>query len=134
MFANRHVRYLLGLVLGGCAGLSLTVSVLPVVLRLAGVGEELVLTRALAPLAPWAALMWAAGGISAARAGSPLAGAVILGLVGAAAAVMLVAFALALEPRSVLAAILAGGFYGALGGLIIGRVLAPRIDDDEDGS
>ena len=76
MFANRHVRYLLGLVLGGCAGLSLTVSVLPVVLRLAGVGDELVLTRALAPLAPWAALLWAAGGLSAVRAGSPLAGAV----------------------------------------------------------
>ena len=53
--------------------------------RLAGVGDELVLTRALAPLAPWAAMLWAAGGVSAVRAGSPLAGAVILGLVGAAA-------------------------------------------------
>ena len=132
MFANRHYRYLLGLVLGGCAGLSLTVSVLPVVLRLAGVGEELALTRALAPLWPWAALLWAAGGWSAARAGTPLAGAVILGLAGSASAVILVAFALTLELRSVGAAVLAGGLYGALGGLIIGRILAPRTADDSE--
>jgi hypothetical protein len=71
MTSNRHLRNLIGLVLGGCAGLSLTVSILPLALYLGGFGSQLALTQAMAPLWPWVVLIWAAGGLSMGRVGAP---------------------------------------------------------------
>lgn len=125
MLRNRHVRNLLAIVLGGCAGLSFTVSVLPIMLQLGNVGGQLELTRALVPLWPWAALLWAAGGLSAARLGAPVPAAVVLGLVGAVSGILLLVFGPGLAFAPAVFAVVSGGIYGGLGGLILGRVLAP---------
>ncbi len=130
MTNNRHVRHLLGIVLGGCAGLSFTISVLPVALKLGNIGDQLELTRAVAPLWPWAALLWAAGGLSAVRSGSALLAAVVLGIVGAASGALLVVFGPGAAAGPLAFGVIAGLVYGGLGGLIMGRVLAPPPADE----
>jgi hypothetical protein len=123
MLNNRHLRNLLASVLGGCAGLSFTISVLPVMLQLGNIGGQLELTRLLVPLWPWAALLWAAGGLSAVRVGTPLPAALVLGLVGAASGALLVGLGPGMAPLPAVIGVVSGAVYGGLGGLILGRVL-----------
>ena len=132
MVTNRHVRHLLGIVLGGCAGLSFTVSVLPVVLHLGRIGEQLEMTRMLAPLWPWAALLWAAGGLSAVRVTGAVQAGMVLGIVGAMSGALLVAFGPGIAPGPLAYGIIAGTIYGGLGGLILGRVLTPPPPEELD--
>jgi hypothetical protein len=130
MLRNRHVRNLIAIVLGGCAGLSFTVSVLPVMLQLGNVGGQLQLTRALVPLWPWAALVWAVGGLGCARLAAPLPAALLLGLVGAATGILLVVFGPGFAPLPGIFGLVSGLVYGGLGGLILGRVLAPSSEGE----
>jgi hypothetical protein len=125
MFSRTPIRLGLGAVLGACAGVSLVLSVLPVALPLAGFGDQLFLVRALSGAALPAALVWAVGGVAAARLGRPLPGAVALGLVGLLSAALLSGLVLAFQPALVAAAGAAGLVYGFVGGMILGRVLAP---------
>lgn len=134
MTQNRHVRRLLAVVLGGCAGLSFTVSVLPVALKLGNIGDQLALTRSLAPLWPWAALLWAAGGLTAVRTGAMLPAAVVLAVVGAASGALLVAFGPGVAAGPMAFGVIAGVVYGGLGGLILGRVLAPPPPEESEES
>jgi hypothetical protein len=124
MTTNPLVRNLLGIVLGGCAGFSLAVSVLPMALSMARFGDQLALAGVLAPMWPWSALLVAAGGWNVARLGAPLFGMLILGVAGLAAALLTVGGGLGLVAGPMAVGGLAGAVYGALGGLILGRVLA----------
>ena len=124
MVRNRYLRFLLAVVLGGCAGLSYTISVLPVVLQWGKVGTQLELARVLAPLWPWIALLWAAGGFNATRVSTPLQAAVVLGLVGAVSGGLLAFLGPGLAASTLVIGVVSGAIYGGLGGLILGRVLA----------
>ena len=124
MTTNPYVRNLLGIVLGGCAGFSLAVSVLPMALNMARFGDQMDLARVLAPKWPWSALLVAAGGWNVARLGAPLFGMMVLGVAGLAAALLTVGSGLGLVAGPMAVGGLAGAVYGALGGLILGRVLA----------
>lgn len=128
MTSNRHVRYLLGIVLGGLAGFSFTISVFPSALGLSDARNVRLVAAAAAGMWPWLALVWAVGGWSvarlAARAGTPWMGGVILGLVGGASGIALAVLRIgaALWPLGM--GLLAGAAYGFVGGWILGRVLA----------
>ncbi len=130
MVRNPHVRYLLAMLLGGCAGLSFTISVLPVVLQMGRIGPQIEMTRVLVPLWPWAALLWAVGGFSAARVTGLLQSAVVLGVVGAVSGPLLVAFGPGAAPVPMAIGAVSGVIYGGLGGLILGRILAPAEPEE----
>ena len=132
MTSNRHVRYLVGLVLGGCAGLSLTVSILPMALYLGRFGEQLELTMALAPLWPWVVLVWAAGGLSVGRVAAPRPGMAILTVVGLVTGGLTVAFGLGTLPAAMFMGVMVGGVYGGLGGMLLGRILTPPPPEESE--
>jgi len=132
MLSNRHARNLLGLLLGGCAGLSLTVSILPMVLQMGAAGDQWTLTRLLAPLWPWVTLIWAVGGWSVARMAAPLTGLLILAVVGAVTGGMAVGFGVGLNVGPIAIGTGAGAVYGSLGGLILGRVLSQPSSGETD--
>lgn len=125
MLRSHLVRQALGAALGALAGASLCLSVLPMALQLAGYGSHLAIGVYLARLAPFAALVMAGGGWGVARSRHPLPAAVVFSLAGLATGLMLTSFGLGREARLVAAGAGAGWLYGLLGGLILGRVLAP---------
>jgi hypothetical protein len=131
MTANPHLRNLLGLILGGCAGLSLAVSVLPTVLHLGRIADEPALLRALAPLWPWSTLVGAAGGFGVARTGGVRIGGIVLAVAGAAAALLVTGLGLGARPAALAMAAAAGAAYGGFGGLILGRILGGPGAPDE---
>jgi hypothetical protein len=124
MIRNNVLRYLLGIVLAGMAGLSFCLSILPVALEIVGAGSQIQLAAVLSRLAPFSALLWAAGGYAVARAGFLKAGMVIMVVVGVATGLLLVGRGLAADPRWLTAGALAGLVYGLVGGMILGRVLS----------
>ncbi len=82
MIRNPKLRALVGVVLGACAAASLTLSVLPLVLFQAKIGDESTLAYLLSRFLPHMALIWAVGGWAVSRATTVLAGAVTLGITG----------------------------------------------------
>ncbi|MEZ4387011.1 MAG: hypothetical protein R3D98_05450 [Candidatus Krumholzibacteriia bacterium] len=130
MLSRRPVRYLVGLVLGGCAGLSFTLSVVPTALHLGRIAGQLELTRAVAPLWPWTVLLWASGGLTAAHLGAPRPAAVTLACLGLGSGLLLVLFGPGLTGSTAAFGGAAGVIYGGLAGLILGRVLGPRPAED----
>lgn len=129
MIKNKLVRYLLGALLGGLAGLSFCISILPVALQLVGAGDQAYAVAALTEFAPYSALLWAVGGLSVARAGFLKAGMVIMAVVGLSAGLLLVARGIAPQGPFLMAGALSGLVYGLVGGMILGRVLAPTVPD-----
>ena len=123
MIRNNPLRYLLGAFLAGLAGLSFCISVLPVALQIAGAGTQDYLGVILSQYAVYAALIWAVGGWSTARAGFLKAGMIIMGLVGVATGLILVAWGITPEPGYLAAGGLSGLVYGLVGGMILGRIL-----------
>lgn len=122
MIRNPRIRQLLAVVLAGLAGMSFTVSVLPLTLYQAGVGDEPVLIRLLSGwLLPIMAL-WSVGGWGARRPPRQVAGALVLGITGAISGMLLGAVALHPGLRILGVGALTGLVYGFLGGLIIHRV------------
>jgi hypothetical protein len=134
MFQNAKVRFVLSFVLGACAGLSLCVSVLPLVLFQAKIGDEATLAYLLTRFAPHVMLIWAIGGWAAARTGFVLGGGLVLGTTGLATGLFLM-FA-ALHPSLKILAVggVTGLLYGFLGGMILARVLAAPGPAEEDES
>lgn len=126
MTSNRHVRYLLGIVLGGLAGFSYTISVFPYALGLSDARNVQLVAAATAGMWPWLALVWAVGGWSVARAsartGVPWMGGVTLGLVGGASGVALAVLRIGTALWPIGMGLLAGVVYGFAGGWILGRV------------
>lgn len=124
MIRNIHLRRLLGLLLGGFAGISLCLSILPMVIQMIGAGDQTAVAFRLGSYFPYVALIWAAGGWSVTRTAAPLAGALTMAVVGLVSGLMLAYFGLAPEPRLLMAGAFAGLLYGFLGGLILGRILS----------
>lgn len=122
---------LVGIVLGACAGSSLCLSVLPLTLHQARIGDEMILAGRLAGYLPHVALVWAAGGWGVARVGFPFGGGVVLGVAGLVAALFAVSSALHVAPKILLVGGVTGLVYGFLGGLLLGRILAPPGADGE---
>lgn len=123
MIKNTPFRYLLGVVLAGLSGLSFCISILPVALQIAGAGTQEYLGVILSQYAVYSGLIWAAGGWSVARAGFLKAGMIIMGLVGIATGLVLVAWGITPDPAYLAAGAASGLVYGLVGGMILGRVL-----------
>lgn len=132
MIRNPLLRTLAALFLGGAAGVSLCVSVLPMILQLRGAGDASALAFYLSRYLVPSALVWAVGGVSVARVRHLQAAGIIMGLVGVVTGTGLVGLGLAPVLEYLVVGGLTGLIYGYLGGLILGRVLAlpvPREDD-----
>lgn len=125
MLRSPFIRQAVGAALGALAGASLCLSVLPMALQVVGYGSHLAIGVYLARLAPFAALVMAGGGWGLARSRHPLPAAIVFSLAGLATGLLLTAFGLGREPRLMAAGAGAGWLYGLLGGLILGRLLAP---------
>ena len=123
MIRNNHIRRLLGILLGGFSGISLCLSILPMVMEMIGAGDQTAVAYRLSPYILYVALVWAAGGWAVTRTEGPLAAAFTLAVVGLVSGTMLAYFGLHNEVRLLLAGALSGLVYGFLGGLILGRVL-----------
>lgn len=131
MIKQRWFRYVLGLVLGGFAGLSLASSVLPAVISSVVVVESFFIRYALGDYAGYAALVWAVGGFMVARTGVPKMAPFILGGVGLVTGLLLGYVGFGTGSNLVIICGVAGGGYGVIGGLLLGSVLAPPAEIDE---
>ena len=131
MIRNTHLRRLLGALLGGLAGVSFCLSILPMVMHMIGAGDETAVAYRLSPYLVYTVLVWAAGGWSVTRTAAPLAGAVILAVVGLVTGLLLAWFGLDHGVRLFAAGALGGLFYGFLGGLILSRVAGIPPTDQE---
>lgn len=132
MVGNIHIRRVLGILLGGFAGVSLCVSILPMVMEMIGVGNQAAVAYRLSPYVLQSALVWAAGGFSVTRLANPLGGAVIMGIVGLATGIILAVYGLNSEAKIVAAGAFGGLLYGALGGMILGRILSTHVPAKDD--
>lgn len=133
MLRSPVARHLLGTALGALAGASLCLSVLPMALQVAGYGSHLAIGAYLARFTGFAALVMAAGGWGVARSRHPLPAMAVFSLAGLATGLMLAGVALGRESRLMAAAAGAGWLYGLLGGIVLGRVLAPPAAEPEPG-
>jgi hypothetical protein len=122
-FKRINLRAVGAVLLGGCAGLSLTSSIIPTVMATAGLGDSFSARWALGEYAVYAMMAWAVGGWAARKTGSAAGGAVVLGFVGVASGLLLTWFALGSAVNLLLAGGGAGLVYGAFGGLLIGSTL-----------
>ena len=133
MFASKRVRCAIGIILGGCAALSLTTTVLPKVLSDAGLTEDFQVVWDLGGYTVYCVLAFAAGGWLIARAGIPRRGPLVLGGIGLLCGVVLALVAYPGQQERLLLMAVAAGGYGALGGLLFGYLLQkPR--EEEAGS
>jgi len=94
------------------------------VIQMVGAGDQAAVAYRLSVFFPYAALVWAAGGWSVTRTAAPLAGALVLAVVGLVSGFLLAYYGLAPEPRLLISGAFAGLLYGFLGGLILGRILS----------
>lgn len=135
MLANRHVRYPLGILLGGLAGFSFTISVFPYALGLNDVRNVNLVAHATAGVWPWLAGVWAVGGWSTVRVsertGAPWFSGLTLGLVGAASGLALAVVRIGPAGWPLGMGLLSGALYGFAGGWILGRVLGPARPREE---
>jgi hypothetical protein len=125
MIRHKWLRYTLGVLLGGFAGLSLTSTVLPTAMSIAGMGESFMIRWDIAGYAAHSVLAWAAGGWATVRVGKPWAGSLIFGLVGVISGALICAAAFGAEGTWLLFSGVAAGAYGTIGGLLLGIVLQP---------
>jgi hypothetical protein len=110
--------------LGACAGLSMTSSVLPTVFSTIGHSDPFTVRWTLAGYASYAMMAWGAGGWAARRVGSPLAGSLIMGFVGLLSGLFLAYRELDTAITTLAAGGAAAMAYGAVGGLLIAYTLA----------
>jgi hypothetical protein len=126
MIKSKGIRLLLGTILGGFAGLSMTSSVLPTVLAMMGIGDSIFNRWILADYAAHSTLVWAVGGWAVVKMDNPKFGSLILGLVGAVSGALLMYVGFGQDQQQVelmLAGGVTGAGYGAIGGLLLGTVL-----------
>ncbi len=132
MIKNPKLRAVAGALLGACASLSLCLSILPLTLHQAGIGDETTLAMLLSRYLPHAALIWAVGGWAVTRTSFVLGGGLVLGATGLGTGLFLM-FA-ALHPAAKILAVggVTGLLYGFLGGLLLSRLLSPQPDGEEE--
>jgi len=132
MIKNPKLRLLLGAVLSACAGMSLCLSVLPLVMFQAQIGDEVTLTYLFSKYLLHCALIWIIGGWGVTRINFPIGGGLVLAFTGLATGLFLVFAALHPTPKILLVGGVAGLIYGFLGGLLLGRVLQePHANEEE---
>jgi hypothetical protein len=132
MIRHPLLRAVVGAVLGACAGLSLCLSILPMVLHQASIGDEAVLALRLSHFMPHVALIWAVGGWAVSRTRVVLGGGLVLATTGLGAGLFLMFAALHPTPKILAVGGVTGLVYGFLGGLLLGRILAPIPEDPEE--
>lgn len=123
MISKKWLRYTLGVILGGSTGLSLTATVLPLMLSLAGLKEEFLVRWDLGGYAAHCVLAFAFGGWLIARIGGAKTGPLILGGIGILCGGLLGIVVYAGEPSWTAFMAVAAGAYGSIGGLLLGLVL-----------
>jgi len=134
MIRNTKARLAVGAILGGCAGLSLTSSVIPTALSTLGLGDMFLTRFALSGYAAHTTLFWAAGGWAVVKIDHPIIGAGILGLVGAVSGLLLSIIALDTELVVLLSTIVVCTLYAFVGGLLLGTVLrSPAPESPTEG-
>lgn len=129
MISKKWLRYLLGMVLGGAAGLSLTATILPLALSVAGLKEEFLIRWDLGGYAAHCVLAFAFGGWLIARFGNAKISPLLLGGVGLACGAILGFVVYEGEPSWTAFMAVAGGAYGSIGGLLLGLVLKKPEED-----
>lgn len=123
MISKNWLRYTLGVILGGSAGLSLTATILPLVLSAAGFQEEFLIRWDLGGYAAHCVLAFAFGGWLIAKIGIPWVGVLTLGLVGLACGATLAVVVYDGALNWLLMMAVTAGAYGTVGGLLLGHVL-----------
>lgn len=119
-----RLRSVAAVFLGGSAGLSLTSTVLPTVIEIAGVSDSFSARLDLAGLAVYAIMLWGVGGWAARRTGRAVGGGIVLGLVGLISAAGFTAVAFGAGAQLLLLCAAAGMAYGTFGGMLIAAALA----------
>jgi hypothetical protein len=132
MTSNPILRAFIALLLGGAAGASFCISVLPTALQVGGAGDPSALAYYLSRYMIYTALFWAAAGWSVTRVQHLQAAGIIVAMVGLISGTGLVALALAPNLKYMAVGGLGGLTYGYLGGLILGRILALPIPSGDD--
>ncbi len=133
MIKNSKLRMAIGALLGACAGMSLAMGILPMVLFKARIGDETTLTYLLSRYLPHTMLLWAMGGWSVTRTRGYLGGSMVLALTGLASGLLLMFAALNPAPKILAVGGVTGLIYGFLGGLLLARVLAaPSANEAEE--
>lgn len=109
--------------LGGCAGLSLTTTVLPTVIETMGVKDSFSARIDLAGFAVYSVMLWGVGGWAARKTASTLGGGIIVGLVGLISAAVFTHMAYGAGVELLLLGGAAGMLYGTFGGMLIAAAL-----------
>lgn len=123
MIKRPWLRKTLGTILGACAGLSLTSSILPAAFAGVGIADSFYTRWMIGEYAAPAVLVWAVGGWAVARVGMPKAGMLILGLVGALSGLLISSAGFGSGLPVLATGGIAGAFYGLVGGLLLGHIL-----------
>ena len=120
------LRVALGVILGGCAGLSLITSIYPLLVGSISGVETFFVRLEVAGYASHTAILWALGGGAAARWGGAKMGAAALGACGLIAGAGLSFFVLQAALPVALAGTVGALAYGLVGGLILGTVFTDQ--------
>jgi hypothetical protein len=119
-------------VLGSCAGLSLTSTIIPTAMETL-VGIDTYAARwELGGFAVYSMLAWAVGGWAVQRSGDKRLGAIILGFVGLVTGLLFTGVGIGTATNLLLTGGGAALLYGAIGGLIIGDALRSPVVDESD--
>lgn len=110
--------------LGACAGLSLTATILPTVIESIGVMDSFSARIDLAGFAVYSVMLWAVGGWAAQKTASTVGGGVVLGVVGVISSATFIGVAFGTGTELLLFGGSAGLVYGAVGGMLIATALA----------
>lgn len=123
---RRLVRTGLGMVLGGFAGLSLTLTVLPMLVSFSGYTDSMLAMLAFRQFESLVSLLWAIGAGAVAWWGGPRFGGAVLGVVGLVTGYGLQSMAFSEAPLVILFLAAVGGTaYGVVGGVLLGCVFRP---------
>ncbi len=126
MFKVKFSVILLGALLGGLAGVSLIISILPNAIDALGFTDFFTVRVALSDVTASGFALWAVGGANAIRFGSPKRGALIMGGVGLATGFLLAFFYLTRDPIALVAITLIAMGYGIGAGLLLGSIFRKK--------
>ena len=130
MIGKNWLRYLLGVILGGAAGLSLTATVLPMFLSMAGLGEDFLIRWDIAGYAAHCVIAFACGGwLIAKLSRKPLVSALLLGGIGLACGLVMALVVYPGESNTLLIMAATSGAYGGVGGQLLGHVLRKQDEN-----
>jgi hypothetical protein len=125
-----RLRSVGAVLLGGCAGLSLNSTILPLVMSNLGVLDEFSVRWAVGGYAVYIIMVWAVGGWAARKTANPMLGGTILGFVGLVSGALVTGVAVDSGIKALLAGGAAGLVYGSIGGMLIAYTLGGEKQTD----